>query len=315
MACTKRAISKAISSSLKSRNHAGSVNTLGRHSSSGSSHQQLRSHTPSCTNQIHHKQLRQVITWRGFCNANSFAPAQTRCYSQTTANPESVLGDKNIQQHSEQKRLKSSSDPTAKRPTQKCDPYGLQGESLPYNQCLDWMTTLDDGWVMLDSKEDPINMNMHADNVDVSNDPTIHEQMPITFLQTQYYHRTFHEASQFLSHITLLATNLNHYPSLSMERVLVDDINNIHGTTSCDGQDKEGSATGSERKHRKIKGWAFQSTICCSTYRPPTSKSEDRVDLNLDKGLTYHDFHLAMSVDVEANREEVKRLLWLDSSF
>jgi len=77
-----------------------------------------------------------------------------------------------------------------------------------------------------------------------------------------------------------------------------------------------------KRKKRKAKGWVFRSTVRCSTYRPPTvgsvrtsprRKSDDdggaSGEFRGDEGLTYHDFHLAMSVDVEANREEVRALL------
>ncbi|KAL7533317.1 hypothetical protein ACHAXR_009795 [Thalassiosira sp. AJA248-18] len=276
----------------------------------------------------HRHQQRSLVTKNALCYSNAsaaaFSDAKGNCrhrhierrhsngtpITAETQPAEHDLGNKN---QSTERRPKSF-DPTAKRPTQKCDPYGLQGESLPYKQCLDWMTTLEDGWVLLQSENDDANNNNFDDTI--IDHAAIIERTPV-FLQKQYYHPTFHEASQFLSHIALLATNLNHFPFLSMERILVDDLNNIHGDHKhADSNDNNATA---KIKKRKIKGWVFRSTIRCSTYRPPTAGStksgrslqtDGKGGLHKDQGLTYHDFHLALNVDVELNREEVKRLLW-----
>lgn len=179
------------------------------------------------------------------------------------------------------------SDPTAKRPTQKCDPYGLSGQSLGIQECSTLLSTIHDGWRLT-----------HLD----------HDRQSPRFLEKQFYHETFHTASRFLSHISLLCTNVNHYPYLSIERVLVDDVNKYRKDACTNTTD------GSSKKMRKCKGWIFVSTIKCYTYRPLLTKVEKEVqehdDLtHMDKGLTYHDFHLAMSIDVETNREEVQQLL------
>lgn len=175
------------------------------------------------------------------------------------------------------------SDPTAKRPTRKCDPYGLSGQSLSYQECINQLSTLEEGWKLKNADHD-----------------TIAEEAP-AFLEKQFYHETFYTASRFISQISLLCTNLNHYPELSMERVLVDDVTKFYNTQNAAVIDNE--------KRRKIKGWVFVSTIRCSTYRPPTKKEDTDDTTDIVKGLTYHDFHLAMSVDVEANREELGQLL------
>ena len=221
--------------------------------------------------------------------------------------------------------LSHKSDPTAKRPTRKCDPYGLRGESLSSAKCLEWMSTLEGGWTLLDSTEK--DMTTTINNLHESMTDTATATAP-KFLQKQYYHHTLHDASRFLSHISLVATNINHYPFLSMERILVDDVNNIHSERGDNQMDETGTTDNSSldtdnsgdnevprKRKRKIKGWAFRSTIRCSTYRPPTSGSNSQdmnksESLHKDKGLTYHDFHLAMSVDIEVNRKEVKHLLW-----
>lgn len=185
-------------------------------------------------------------------------------------------------------KTSNRSDPTAKRPTQKCDPYGLSGQSLSYRECSNMLSTLEDGWKFTNSKHELLSER---------------DESP-TFLEKQFHHETFYAASRFLSQVSLLSTNINHYPQLSMERVLVDDVNKFYNSKKAASTEKDG---------KRIKGWIFVSTIRCSTYRPAMKKKEVNEDgsntSTADKGLTYHDFHLAMSIDVEANREELGQLL------
>ena len=190
-------------------------------------------------------------------------------------------------------------DPFAKRPSQKCDPYGLAGQSLSHKECLDWLLTLDSGWKLIGGDTDSRHETEDSEEV-----------LPI-FLQKQFYHATFHDASLFLSQISLLSTNLNHYPFLSMERVLVDDLSIVSNIRNSEQDATSTSAQISKQKRRKVKGWVFVSTVRCSTYRPPTTthvdldKKDDSSQCKDNKGLTYHDFHLAMNIDIETNREGV----------
>jgi pterin-4a-carbinolamine dehydratase len=197
-------------------------------------------------------------------------------------------------------------DPFAKRPSQKCDPYGLAGQSLSHKECLDWLVTLECGWKLIDGDTD--NNRQENEERDHSDSET-----PV-FLQKQFYHATFHDASRFLSHISLLSTNLNHYPFLSMERVLVDDLSTVSNNTTTQHRNSvEVEQDASKQKRRKVKGWVFVSTVRCSTYRPPTTRADlekqDNSSQYNDKGLTYHDFHLAMNIDIECNREGCAALL------
>ncbi len=190
-------------------------------------------------------------------------------------------------------------DPFAKRPSQKCDPYGLAGQSLSLKECIDWLATLEEGWKLIHSTEKRAGTELEAP----------------TFLQKQFYHTTLHDASQFLSHISLLSTNLNHYPFLSMERVLVDDLSNV-SNSAMNGRSSDAASTSRSvqtSKQKRVKGWVFVSTVRCSTYRPPTTRvaveTQDDSTESKEKGLTYHDFHLAMNIDIESNREKCTALL------
>ncbi|KAL9182173.1 hypothetical protein ACHAXT_012825 [Thalassiosira profunda] len=255
--------------------------------------------------------------WRSRLRDRSTGLALTNCTScrrnhseastdsdASTAEPQPADGDNGkdtLQQQSTDRRPQS--DPTARRPTQKCDPYGLQGASLSRAQCLEWMPTLDDGWRLLPPEGDVANpQNGNADSEAIGAQPV--------YLQRQYHHPTLHDASQFLTRIGLLATNLNHYPFLSVERVLVDDIHNVGGSAD---ESSSNQSNDNGKRRRKVKGWIFRSTVRCATYRPPVAgapaRKADAGGADEAKGLTYHDFHLAMSVDVEVAREEVRRLL------
>lgn len=227
------------------------------------------------------------------------------------------LEERKMIQHKQPKRS-NKTDPTAKRPTKKCDPYGLNGQSLSFDECFNLLSTLDDGWRILDSSLTTIETVEDGDTTVL---PKV--------LQRQCYHNSFHEASKFLSYIAYISTNINHYPILTMERILVDDLNNIvqtNNTTNCinnlsNDDNVQVSKKNSSSSSRKVKGWMFQSTISCSTYRPSSSLSSNQrqskeeresisSDIHGDKGLTYHDFHLAMSIDVELNKNEIKSLIY-----
>ena len=272
-------------------------------------------HTSKCIRPLSRRYLHNQSTGAR-CRESRYIHSQSTADSDANNN---IKQQQIIQSH--------KSDPTAKRPTQKCDPYGLQGESLSSAKCLEWMSTLEGGWTLLDSTEKDMTTTIRNNLKHESRMTDTTTATAPKFLQKQYYHHTLHDASRFLSHISLVATNINHYPFLSMERILVDDVNNIHergdnqmdetGTTDSSSLGIDNSGDNKVPRKRKMKGWAFRSTIRCSTYRPPTSGSTNSQGMNKseslhkDKGLTYHDFHLALSVDIEVNREEVKHLFGL----
>mmetsp|Transcript_2481 Transcript_2481/g.4250 ORF Transcript_2481/g.4250 Transcript_2481/m.4250 type:complete len:291 (+) Transcript_2481:194-1066(+) len=210
--------------------------------------------------------------------------------------------DDSTQQTQNLPSAKQKVDPFAKRPSQKCDPYGLAGQSLSLKECIDWLATLEGGWKLIYNGTE--------------NNETEEQVAPkAILLQKQFYHATFHDASQFLSHISLLSTNLNHYPFISMERVLVDDLSTVSNSAMNGGISATATSTSvqTSKQKRRVKGWVIVSTVRCSTYRPPTTRADlekqDDSSECKDKGLTYHDFHLAMNIDIESNREKCTALL------
>jgi hypothetical protein len=241
-------------------------------------------------------------------------------------------------------------DPTAKRPTRKCDPFGLNGKSLSYDECNTWMSTLEKGWTLIPLP--PPSPPPHS-----SSDITIKEgkgkgeessqlyaaaaaNANPTFLQKHYYHKSFLDASQFITHVSSVATNNNHYPHLSFERILTSSSSSsvVVMPSSNDKEKKEeeqdevmevkevkliDNNNNTTNRRRQVMGWIVRSTIQCSTYRPlspisttttlsPSSTSnDDDNNSSSSRGLTYHDFHLALCIDVEVKRSSTIQSLLL----
>ena len=144
-------------------------------------------------------------------------------------------------------------DPTAKRPTSICDPYGQGGKPLDNQEVSSLLQTLDEGWIIERSEA-----NQH------SNSESSFKERPISIYK-EFYHDDFLAGSQFVSQIAAVGHNNNHFPHLTLERRLM----------------------------KKEKAWKVVTTVKCMT--PPLN------------GLSYNDFHIAMLIDVETARDEVKK--------
>lgn len=146
-------------------------------------------------------------------------------------------------------------DPTAKRPTSVCDPYGQGGKPLDYEEAYRLLSTLDTGW------------NIETETSHEENDTSDNA----ISIYREFYHSDFMRGSQFLSHVAAVGHMNNHFPHLTLERRLL----------------------------KKEKAWCVVTTVKCTT--PPLN------------GLSYNDFHVAMLIDVEVARENVKKLIVVDN--
>lgn len=226
--------------------------------------------------------------------------------------------------------------------------------SLSDEECMTWMSTLDVGWEVIygddrrgHNREGGTSNDMDdgyddvgegdvdeygstGSGVDESHDcddtttppPSIRGHP--TSIARHYHHPNYESASSFAHLVSKIATNVDHYPRIIVERLL-------GGGDGGGGDDRGGGP-----------GWVFRCTVICSTPRPvvppPTttittntttgtanSASDDedggrrlrrrtRCGRGMVDGVTYHDFHLALCIDVEASREGVRDLLLLPSS-
>lgn len=154
----------------------------------------------------------------------------------------------------------AAKDPTARRPNKVCDPYGQNGMPLSKLDASNSLCILDEGWALvIPEHEDAIN---HG---------AAEHPHPRTFTPTaiskEFYHANYIDASRFISIVSAVGHNNNHYPEINLERRLM----------------------------KREKAWRVVTTVKCRTE-------------TLD-GLSSHDFHIAMLVDVEVGREDTQRLL------
>jgi pterin-4a-carbinolamine dehydratase len=158
-------------------------------------------------------------------------------------------------------------DPTARKPNQKCDPYGQKGKPLSYDEASLQLQTLDEGWVLMPRKDTSVQSTKHVKNPSVEDDdlPQSVLHLPPTSLMKRFSHSNYLDASKFTSIISAVAHNNHHYPTITIQRRLLQ------------------------------KSWEINTIVSCHT--------------QVLNGLSYHDFYIAMMIDVEVNREEVARLL------
>jgi pterin-4a-carbinolamine dehydratase len=111
--------------------------------------------------------------------------------------------------------------------------------------------------------------NQHMTNEDLlkpikSTVPT-NVHLPPKSLWKCFTHSDYLNAAKFVSILSAVAHNNNHYPTITIQRRLLQ------------------------------KSWEVNTIVTCQT--------------QVLNGLSYHDFYIAMMIDVEVQREEVVRLL------
>lgn len=157
-------------------------------------------------------------------------------------------------------------DPTARKPNQKCDPYGQKGNPLSYDEASLQLQILDEGWELMSREDTSVQPTKRAKNP--SEDDELLQSVlhiPPTSLMKRFTHSNYLDASKFTSIISAVAHNNHHYPTITIQRRLLQ------------------------------KTWEINTIVSCHT--------------QVLSGLSYHDFYIAMMIDVEVNREDVARLL------
>ena len=166
----------------------------------------------------------------------------------------------------------SRPDPFARRPNQKCDPYGQGGKPLSMEDAQNLLSTVDKEWKLDvpsqeenndEAKESSITTLKSGGGVDetsssskdVGDDDSSYKNRTIILpksISREFYHTEFIDGSKFVSKIAALAQMNNHYPTITLHRKVL----------------------------KKQKQWISVTKITCHT--------------NVLNGLSYNDFHLAM---------------------
>ena len=172
----------------------------------------------------------------------------------------------------------SRPDPFARRPNQKCDPYGQGGKPLSMADAQKLLSTVDKEWKLdIPSQEedeeregktgdDEVEASLPATQagaVDETSGSSKDDGEDASYrsseimivpksISREFYHTEFIDGSKFASKIAALSQMNNHYPTITLHRKVL----------------------------KKQKQWVSVTKITCHT--------------NVLNGLSYNDFHLAM---------------------
>mmetsp|Transcript_15215 Transcript_15215/g.18517 ORF Transcript_15215/g.18517 Transcript_15215/m.18517 type:complete len:218 (-) Transcript_15215:903-1556(-) len=161
-------------------------------------------------------------------------------------------------------------DPTAKRPNKICDPYGLNGQCMTYEVAKSQTLNLDEGWTLL--PRNPSSTIDAGTGVTVTKDETIDENIQNLTLPPVALEKEF-------SHMDYLSGS--RFVSIL---AAVAHNNNHYPSIKLE-----------RRLLKKEKAWEIVSTVTCYT--------------EVLDGLSFHDFHIAMLIDVEVARVNVQSLI------
>lgn len=126
-------------------------------------------------------------------------------------------------------------DPTARRPTRVCDPYGQGGRPLEHSDAKGLLSTLDNGWFLIGSSTENVKIE-DSINSTTKSTAEILNRIPKS-LTKEFFHPDFICGSKFISIVSAVAHNNNHYPKISLERRLM----------------------------KREKAWRVVTKICCYT--------------------------------------------------
>lgn len=114
---------------------------------------------------------------------------------------------------------KPRNDPTAKRPNKLCDPYGQGGKPLTLAEAEATKTTLSEDWEFefLDDEEEVVHM----------------EHQPIA-IRREFIHPDFLTGARFIHKIAAVAQVNAHYPSLTLDRRIVNKNWQVMTVCRCD---------------------------------------------------------------------------------
>jgi pterin-4a-carbinolamine dehydratase len=160
---------------------------------------------------------------------------------------------------------RSPRDPTARRPNQKCDPYGQGGKPLTLSDAQKLLTTVDKEWRLdlgpqqqQQQRAPTINVENNDGSPQGHDDNDDNDLIVPHALYKEFYHKEFLDGSAFLHKVAAVAQMNNaHFPTLHLERRIVP----------------------------RRKEWQVVSTVQCRT--------------KVLEGLSHHDFFLAMVRDVK----------------
>jgi pterin-4a-carbinolamine dehydratase len=123
------------------------------------------------------------------------------------------------------------SDPTAKRPNRVCDPYGQKGKPLSHGEVQTLRSTIHEDWRIV-SLKDPDMDTVVNENMGSSSTMPSTASTPIS-LTRDFWHADFLSGSRFLQCLAAVAQINAHFPSLHLERRIVNKNWCTVSTVTC----------------------------------------------------------------------------------
>lgn len=118
-------------------------------------------------------------------------------------------------------RKRPRTDPTAKRPSKVCDPYGQGGKPLSWREAENLKVTISSEWKFEYINED-VSLNGSGQRQYKNNDNQqgTSQSYPIAIIR-EFVHPDYISGSRFVQKIAAIAQMNDHYPSLRLDRRIV----------------------------------------------------------------------------------------------
>jgi len=113
---------------------------------------------------------------------------------------------------------KERSDPFARRPTAKCDPYGQGGKPLSWEDAQTLLQTVEPQWSLWKTEKN--DANTVEEEIEETS-PSVASAPPYALVR-EFWHDEYMTGAQFVTHVSAVAQMNDHYPlSVSLERIII----------------------------------------------------------------------------------------------
>jgi Pterin-4a-carbinolamine dehydratase len=228
--------------------------------------------------------MQRIIIGRGkrlFINS-SFLKLKSLDYAYNATSYSSLSSiTKGRHQYQQFSSLPPKVDPTAKRPNKVCDPYGQDGKPLSFADAVQKLSILDSGWKLCCHdgeeeedervKETPVDAATDGSSEVSSSSTVIDSSAPPRLPPFGLENEYYHQNYIDASRFASIVASVAHNNNHYPKIIL------------------------ERRLMKKEKAWRVVTTVQCYT--------------EVLGGLSFHDFHIAMMIDVEVSREHVQKLL------
>jgi pterin-4a-carbinolamine dehydratase len=133
------------------------------------------------------------------------------------------------QQQQQQQQQRVMADPMAKRPNKLCDPYGQGGRPMSMEEAQMLKKTIHDDWRI----ESTTTTTTTASSESSSSEPAAPAAAALLYLVRDFHHNDYLYGARFLAKIAAVAQINNHFPSLTLDRKIVQKNWHAYTRVTC----------------------------------------------------------------------------------